>query len=256
MKILTIGLFMINSAVSMEFIAHRGLSSEYRENSSIAIEKALGRGFEYIEVDLHRTSDKHIIAIHDYSIDRTTSSKGSVVKLKLSEIKKADAQVPTLIDVFEIVQDSKVKLILEVKNSNNLYPGIEEEIVASAKKYPKVSVIYKSFSRDVLDRFHVQDPEAELLFVTIGKLWKFPLYIDDWLRTGSIFDYKKAKYYQVHKSFLTKSFVKEAHALNKLVIAWDVQDFKSYTKMRDLGVDIIETDHPPASLTLNPNFSK
>ena len=253
---LTLGFIMIAKAHSIEYIAHRGLSSEFRENSINAINNSLNKGFNYLEVDLHRTKDGHVVAIHDYSVDRTTNSTGAVVDLTLKELKTIDSQIPTLSEILTIINSSDLKLILEIKNKNNIYPGIETNIYQITEKYSRDRIIYKSFSRKVLDRFFSLNSKNTLLYVTIGKLWKFPLYIDDWLRIGSIFDYDKANLIQVHKSFLSKAFIKEAHALGKKIIVWDIQNYKSYLRAKDLKVDMIETDYPPASLTEKPSFSK
>lgn len=240
----------INTYADIEFIAHRGQSSDHKENSIQAIKAAVLTGFDYIEIDIHRTRDGKIIAIHDDSVNRTTEFEGKVRDLTLEQIKKMDPSIPTLNEVYELLAGSPSKLIVEIKNTDNIYPGVELEVVMTSRNYPSTKTTFKSFSRKSLDAIHQFDPGLEILFVTIGPLWKFNLYIDDWLRIGSILDYKKAKLVQVHKSFLNKSFVEKAHANQVKVIAWDVQTFKDYMKVKKLGVDLIETDHPPASLTL------
>jgi glycerophosphoryl diester phosphodiesterase len=244
------------AVADIQFIAHRGQSSTHLENSVEAIKAAVLTGFEYIEIDVHRTKDGHIIAIHDESIDRTTNSKGAVKELTLAQVKTADPSIPTLHEVYELMAGSQSKLIIEIKNSNDIYPGIELEAVMASRNFANTKTVFKSFSRKSLDKIHLFDPKIELLFVTIGPLWLLPLYIDDWIRIGSIFDYQKASFVQVHKSFISERFIKEAHNKKIKVIAWDVQDYDTYIKMKKLGVDLIETDHPPASLTLKPSFSK
>jgi glycerophosphoryl diester phosphodiesterase len=246
----------LKAFANIQFIAHRGQSSTHPENSIQAIKAAVITGFEYIEIDIHRTKDDHIIAIHDEDIKRTTESKGKVIDLTLAQIKKVDSSIPTLSEVYELLEGSPSKLIIEIKNSNGLYPGLELETALLSKNYPSVSTIFKSFSRDSLDTINQFDSKLELLYVTVGPLWKFPLYIDDWLRFGSILSYEKASYIQVHRSFISKNFVNEAHLKKIKVIAWDVQNYDSFIKMKEVGVDLIETDHPPASLTLKPSFSK
>lgn len=64
------------------------------------------------------------------------------------------------------------------------------------------------------------------------------------------------EFYQVHNKLISSETVSKAHANGAKLIAWDVQTQKLVNKMKDLQVDIIETDHPPASFTEKPSFSK
>lgn len=241
---------------NIQFIAHRGQSSTHKENSVEAIKAAVLTGFDYIEIDVHRTYDGHIVAIHDDTLDRTTKASGYVKDISLRKLKEIDPTIPTLVEVYELLAGSPSKLIIEFKNENNTYPEIELESAQLSKKHRNTETIFKAFQRKSLDTIKRFLPNAKLIYCTVGPLWKLPLYIDDWLRIGSILDYIEADYVQVHKSFLSKSFINKAHEENKNVIAWDVQTYKDYKMVKEYGVDLIETDHPPASLTLKPSFSK
>ena len=104
-------------------------------------------------------------------------------------------------------------------------------------------IIYKSFGTEVLGRFHKLDSQRELLYVTIGPIFSW-LLIDDWLRIGSVFDLKYVDYIQIHRYLINKSLVIKAHKLGKKIIAWDVHKQEHIDKMKNLGVDLIESDFP------------
>ena len=72
-------------------IAHRGASSYAPENTFAAYDKALAMGISHIELDVHFTSDDHIVVIHDDTVDRTTDGSGPVSSKTLAEIQKLDA---------------------------------------------------------------------------------------------------------------------------------------------------------------------
>ena len=58
-------------------MAHRGGYLEepvLPENSIPAIERALAAGMDIIETDFYLTSDGHMVAMHDWSLDRTTTA--------------------------------------------------------------------------------------------------------------------------------------------------------------------------------------
>jgi glycerophosphoryl diester phosphodiesterase len=247
------------SRSNLEVIAHRGSSGVTPENTMAAIKQAMIEKSNYIEIDVQMTKDHQIIAIHDLSIDRTTNSEGLVKDKSLIQLQSLDAgswfekqfnseKIPTLKQVLDILDENQ-KLIIEVKNNNNEYPGIEKIITAIVSAHPtKAKIIYKSFSKDVLDRFKRLDSIREILYCTIGPVPYLPLYIDHSLRAGSPLDYD-ADYYQIHRSFLTKRFIDLAHAKNKKVIGWDIHKLDDIENAHAKGVDIIETDYPKRVLS-------
>ena len=55
----------------MKYIAHRGYSLEYQDNSLEAISEALKRGYDGIEIDVQLCKTGEIILYHDIHIDTT-----------------------------------------------------------------------------------------------------------------------------------------------------------------------------------------
>jgi len=242
------------SALSSEVIAHRGASGYAPENTISAIKKAIELESTFIEIDIHMTSDGHVVVFHDDRLKRTTNGEGFLKEKSLKELKELDAgswfdakylgeKIPTLAEVLKL-DFKKSKLIIEVKNVENIYAGIEKKTteIVNLSSFPN-TVIYKSFSSEVLERFNKLDPFRETLYVTIGPLLKW-FVIDDWFRFGSIFDYKFVDYIQVHRYLIDKNLVQKSHALGKKIIVWDVHTLEDIHKMQELGVDIIETDYP------------
>ena len=72
-------------------IAHRGASGHAPENTMAAFRRAVELGARFIETDLQITRDARVIAIHDFTLDRTTSGKGQVHLLTLEQIRALDA---------------------------------------------------------------------------------------------------------------------------------------------------------------------
>ena len=73
-----------------KFMAHRGLSSLYPENTAMAFEKAADSGFEYVECDVWLTKDKQWVLCHDETIDRTSNGKGKISDYTLEELLQFD----------------------------------------------------------------------------------------------------------------------------------------------------------------------
>lgn len=135
-------------------IAHRGASAEAPENTIAAFELAVQQGADAIELDVHLSRDDHLVVIHDGTLERTTDGAGSVRDRSVQELKRLDAggwrgpafrgqRLQTLHEVLERFRD-RTRFWIELKGGSDLYPGIEERVVASLEIY------------DVLDRALVQ----------------------------------------------------------------------------------------------------
>lgn len=61
-----------------EFIAHRGYARHYPENTSIALEAAVGVGARYLEVDVQIAGDGTPVLFHDETLARVCSAPGAI----------------------------------------------------------------------------------------------------------------------------------------------------------------------------------
>lgn len=255
MKVIAIMTILLNTAYGAAgIVAHRGASGYAPENTISAIKKAIDLKSEFVEVDVQMTKDGQIVVIHDLTVDRTSNGEGEVKNLTLKELQAFDAgswfnskftgeKIPSLEDILKL-DYGESKLILEVKNVDNLYPGIEETINRLVEKYNFQSkVVYKSFTPEVLKRFEELAPKTERLYVTIGSVLGF-LVIDDWLRFGSLFDVENIQYLQVHRFLVSKRLIKKCQKKGIKLIVWDVHDKVKMRKYERWGVDLIETDFP------------
>jgi glycerophosphoryl diester phosphodiesterase len=68
--------------------AHRGASAYAPENTLPAFELALSMGVDGIELDVQRSADGHVVAIHDVTINRTSNGVGKVVSLTFDELRR------------------------------------------------------------------------------------------------------------------------------------------------------------------------
>ena len=234
-------------------IAHRGASAYAPENTISSVKKAIELGSNYIEIDVHMTKDREVVAIHDSTIDRTSNGHGKVLDYNLTELKKFDfgswfesdfsqKKIPTLREIFQVISADSI-LIIELKDGSDIYPQIEHKIISLIKEFHfEQRVIVKSFSYKILNTFYKIAPKIKRLYCTLGgNSW---ITIDNFLRFKSIFEGSTFEYLQVHKYFLSDWIIKEAHARGIKVIVWDVHDKKSMEKFLAKGVDFIESDKP------------
>jgi glycerophosphoryl diester phosphodiesterase len=119
-------------------IAHRGASGLAPENTMAAFRRAVELGADWIELDVHQTSDNRIVVLHDFTLRRTARDPRPVKALSLGEIRKLDAggwwdktfrgqRVPTLEEVLEFAR-GRIRIQIELKRGSPFYPGIEKRL--------------------------------------------------------------------------------------------------------------------------------
>ena len=125
-------------------IGHRGLIVHAPENTLPGFTACLQLRIGF-ELDVQRTSDGHLVVMHDTSVDRTTNGKGKVSDMTLAEVRKLDAgskfdpafrdvRVPTFDEVFDLLAksghpDTIVTIDLKIEDDT-----VESELVALATK--------------------------------------------------------------------------------------------------------------------------
>jgi glycerophosphoryl diester phosphodiesterase len=140
-------------------IAHRGASYDAPESTAAAYKLARDLGADYLELDLQRSKDGVLIALHDNNLQRTTDVASKFPERKdspanaftLAELKTLDAgswfnsaypdrarpsyaglKVLTLDEIIDIAQSNplhKPGLYIETKEPKQ-FPGIEHDLKA------------------------------------------------------------------------------------------------------------------------------
>lgn len=172
-------------------IAHRGASAYAPEHTMAAYQLALEQGADFIEPDLQVTSDGHLIALHDLTLERTTNvrdafpdrfrdevERGQTVRhwyvsdFTLEEVQTLDAgswfddefageRVPTFADVIELAR-GRAGIIPETKEPeiyNRLGFSMERLVLAELERFAlhekdsdlTTPVVIQSFSRASLE---------------------------------------------------------------------------------------------------------
>lgn len=72
-------------------IAHQGGETEAPSNTLFALQTALEKGADVLEIDVHATADRELVVIHDTTVDRTTDGSGRVDEMTLDALKELDA---------------------------------------------------------------------------------------------------------------------------------------------------------------------
>jgi len=124
-------------------VAHRARSGGERGNTLAAVEAALARGIDAIEVDARITADGVVVVCHDAEVGGR-----AVATSALADLLAVDRSMPTLKDV-AVLTAGRGLLDVEVKE-----PGYEEQVAdaASAWRSPDADVVFTSFHDVVVAR--------------------------------------------------------------------------------------------------------
>lgn len=125
--------------------AHRGFSTAAPENTIPALEAALNAGADVAEIDVQLTTDGHLVLMHDYDLERTTTGSGIVRTKSLAEIKELDAgswfapgfagtAVPTLDEVLDWSR-GRLGILLEMKNCPERDPKFLDAVIDTIERH-------------------------------------------------------------------------------------------------------------------------
>lgn len=147
----------------MKFIAHRGYSRRFPENSIQAFQAVIdhpqnGRSLIGIELDIHLTADGRIPVMHDVevkdeggvSVPVSSISFSSLQNLFMAGGADRDHSVPDIDEVLKLVSH-RTELCFEVKRGEYDLKRFTALFTESLKRYgPKDDIVISSFSSDIL----------------------------------------------------------------------------------------------------------
>ena len=233
-------------------VGHRGFRAKYPENTLSGFRAAVDAGVGMIELDVSLSKDRHVVVMHDETLDRTTNGRGAVRDRLWGEIRRLDAgswfdgrfagePVPDLETVFEAI-GKRCVINVEIK-PDAVEPvehdeGIENQVAGWICRYGLLdSVVVSSFHPLALHRLAAFPIERRpLLAVLSGK--KTPFDPFEVLQSVSAFSW-----HPDHR-LLDAADVARAHRMGILVLPYTVNDAADIRRLLSMGVDGIITDDP------------
>jgi glycerophosphoryl diester phosphodiesterase len=225
-------------------IAHRGASGYAPENTLAAFRRAVAQGVTFIETDLHLTRDVHFVAIHDDTVDRTTSGRGPVKQLTLAEIRKLDAgawfasefigeRVPILEEILDFSRKHDVVFYLELKSDG--FWGGEHALISALRDSGEIQrMVIISFDPAILANLRKLEPLLMTGILSDGQLAN-PF--EQALEIG-------ARQLVLRGDLLTPNLLQEAHRRDIQVVCWTVNQPAHMRLLASAGVDGIMSDYP------------
>ncbi|HSA60755.1 MAG TPA: glycerophosphodiester phosphodiesterase family protein [Nitrospiraceae bacterium] len=214
-------------------IGHRGAAGHAPENTLAAIQKGIGLGVDFVEIDVRRTADGVLVVLHDETVNRTTNGTGRVAQLSLADLKKFDAgsgeSIPTLEEVLKAIA-GRAGLMLELKMKGTAQRAVEVVHEAGFRD----PVIYASFLHDELSPVRVVDPGASLM-VLFGRLPKDP--VSSAMAHGP-------SHVGLRHDTATRRLVEDLHRAGLLVFVYTADSPGDIEHALSLGVDGVISNFP------------
>ncbi len=230
----------------MLLIAHRGYSGKAPENTMAAFRMALAAGAKALELDVHQTKDGRLAVLHDWNLKRVAGKRRRVAAMTWSELGAVDVggwfssrfhgeRVPLLEEVLDLAR-GRAQVHVELKAGSGKYPGIEERAARilderGAWNWAMVS----SFDHAALKRIRKISPKAR-----IGYLLGPAFFPKAWRETAVL----RAESLNISVRQATARSVRSAHERGLKVFVYTVNDAKTLSRMRRLGVDGVYTNFP------------
>ena len=235
-----------------EIWAHRGASGYAPENTLPAFELAVGQGADGVEFDVQLSRDGAAVVIHDEILGRTADGAGRVVDYTLAELQGLNAcngmveythaVIPTMEEVLALLAPTRLRINIELKNSEQAYPGLEQQVLAAVRDHGLAErVVLSSFSGASIALLHELAPELEL-----GTLYTRPE-LRPWraaLALGARAIHPPAPFVP------SRLWVRRAQSLGLAVRPWVVNSPQLLARMFGRRVDAVFTDTPDFALEL------
>lgn len=241
-------------------IAHRGGAAEFPENTLFAFEKAVQIDPNIVlEMDVHLSSDRKFVIIHDPKVDRTTNETGLVKEMTLEKLQSLDAaynfsvdgkdfplrgqgiRIPTLEDVLDKLPQTRI--ILEIKPEEM---GLATNLIKLIKsKGAEKRIIFASQHGRAIAEARREDPtltfsapknevSRSILFLNVGLESIDPMNSDIYA-VPEVSDGIEV---------VSSALVQELHRKQKKIFVWTVNEEEDFQRLKALGVDGVITDRP------------
>ena len=227
---------------------HRGASGLAPENTINAMLKAIEVGADYSELDVQETSDGVLVLLHDSSLKRTTGLEKNIWELDYASLTGLEAGawfdskfkgevIPLLESVMDTVR-GKMKLNIELKY-NKHDERLAERVVEMVERKNYINeCILTSFNFEAINLIRKLNKTIKVGYI----FSKIPEGVDVFTADVDLLS--------VNYKLVDKEFVEKAHANDKEVHVWTVNEPEEMQRLINLGVESIITDRPDILVNL------
>jgi glycerophosphoryl diester phosphodiesterase len=244
-------------------LAHRGASDVLAEHTLFAYLRAIDDGADGLECDVRLTADGHLVCVHDRTVHRTSSGKGRVSTLELSDLEQldwvswkqpwadlddeapdvTDSGVLTVARLVEVVQAASrpIELAIETKHPTRYAGLVERRLVDLLADFDLTGpaddrVRVMSFARISLHRMRVLAPAVPTVLLVRR--------MTNGVRRGALPPGVGTLGAEINLLRRDPDLVSRFHSKGHQVHVFTVNTSADVRLCVELGVDAIITDRP------------
>jgi glycerophosphoryl diester phosphodiesterase len=211
-------------------IAHRGASAERPENTMSAFLRALDRGAEAIELDVHATADGVVVVHHDPTVRQAPTRNAPVRDIASSAfeaIARLDVgdgeRIPALASVLDAIGD-RADVYVELKAGAIEAPVIE--VIRASRAAGRCAM--HSFDHRMIRRARAVAPD-----IPGGVLLSSSRLVDP----AALLASADARDLWMEWRWIDAELVRAVQGAGGRVIAWTAPDRRAFAELATLGVD-------------------
>lgn len=233
-----------DSARPLQIVAHRGASDLAPENTLASVELAWQSGADAVEVDVHLTQDRRIVAIHDPTTDRTAGTHLEVAATPSSHLRRLDVgrhkhsrftgeRIPYLEEVLPTLPPGR-QLFLEIKCGPEILSPLAQAITASGRRS---QVVLIGFDLATIKAGKKMMPDVPTYWLCDKRLLRsYDGSLVEQARTGGVDGL------DVHWSGVTRHFIQAVKAAGLRLFVWTVDNPAQALRLQAMGADGITTN--------------
>jgi glycerophosphoryl diester phosphodiesterase len=236
----------------MKIVGHRGAAGRAPENTLASFRRAWELGADMAELDVRLTADGHVVALHDATLDRTTTGSGPLSARTLAEAQALDAgvrfaaefvgeRVPTLAEVLQSGGgdgSDGTRWLIELKSGDDPAGLVERALAAIRAAGAETAVRLISFDEAMLAEARRQAPAIPRGMIA-G-------------RNAAALLAAAARHecVSVHPAYAlaTPDFLAAARAAGYLINTWTINTTADLARVAALDIDEATTDDPELAL--------
>lgn len=223
---------------------HRGHLSDIRENTIPNYQQVLGSGISHIEVDVQLTADDVAVIYHDLELGEKTPLQGMVRQYTLAQLRAA-FEIDTLDETLAWCRANHQAVALEIKSRpldmSGYMPLLGDKIAQAVVAHDMLEMSFV-FSTDyaVLRRIKHYDRRIQLGLIV-------PIVPVDPVALMREMD---AIIYLCYIDNLSREIIDQLHEAGYYVDGSVINTEARLKRALEIGVDLIESDHPLEILKL------
>lgn len=230
---------------------HRGMKAAYPENTLLSFKKAIELKVDMLEFDLNITKDKHIVIIHDNTLERTTNGTGYVHDYTLAEIQQLDAgrwfgaefeglKVPTLEEFCDLIAPYQ-NLLLNVEIKEKTYETVDIAMTVLKERCLVERCVFTCFDAGIVSYMH-----DTYRVKTQG----FPHFLMQNFVEGSNGTYSKMYAVGIPMKHLTQTIVQEFEELGILPWSYCPDTEELVIQSIECGARLVTVNNPEPALRI------